>query len=57
MRSLTNTVSLTLAIVGVTIAAIVPAAAVSTVPLPEPMTGIVFGAGLIGAALMWRRKK
>jgi O-antigen/teichoic acid export membrane protein len=56
MRSLTTAFSLTLAVIGVTIAAIVPAAAVSTV-LPEPMTGLVFGAGLVGAALIRRRNK
>jgi hypothetical protein len=56
MRSLASTLSLTLAVVGVTIAAIVPAAAVNVV-LPEPMTGVVFGAGLVGAALIWRRNK
>lgn len=56
MRSLATAMSLTLSVLGITIAFIGPAAA-QTVPLPEPMSALVFGAGLVGAAVIRRRKK
>jgi hypothetical protein len=56
MRSLATAFSLALAVLGVTIASIGPAAAARVIT-PEPMTGLVFGAGLVGAALLRRRNK
>jgi hypothetical protein len=50
MRSLATAFSLTLAVLGVTIASIGPASAARVIT-PEPMTG------LVGAALLRRRNK
>ena len=57
MRSLSTAFSLTLAVVGVTIATMGSAFAAPLIAAPEPMTGLVFGAGLVGAALIRRRNK
>jgi hypothetical protein len=56
MRLLGTTLSLTLSVLGITIAFIGPAAA-QVVAAPEPMSALVFGAGLVGAAVIRRRKK
>jgi len=56
MRSLPTAFSLILAVVGVTIASMGSALA-TPIAAPEPMTGLVFGAGLVGAALIRRRNK
>jgi len=57
MRSLTIVASVVLSAVGITIAFIEPAAAFPAIQTPEPMSAIVFGAGLVGAALVARRNK
>lgn len=58
MRWLGKFDSLALSILGVMIALIGPAAAVpSDFRVPEPMSALVFGAGLVGAAVIRRRKK
>ena len=57
MRSLATAFSLALAVLGVTIASMGSALAIPVVAAPEPMTGLVFGAGLVGAALIRRRNK
>lgn len=50
--------SLVLSVLGIAIASIAPAWANPPISaLPEPMSALVFGAGLVGAALVGRRKK
>jgi len=56
MRSIANGMSLALAVAGVLIAATGSAAAI-VIQTPEPMSSVVFGAGLVGAALIRRRNK
>ena len=56
MRSLTGIVSFALAVSGVMLAATTSAFAVP-IDAPEPMTSLVFGAGLVGVALISRRWK
>jgi len=59
MRSLGTAASLSLSVLGFTIALIGPAWAPIPPPInaPEPMSALVFGAGLVGAAVIARRKK
>ena len=57
MRSPTTLTSLALAVLGITIASIAPAWAPPIGALPEPTTALVFGAGLVGAAVMRFRNK
>lgn len=50
--------SLALTILGTMIALMGPASAIpSDFRVPEPMSALVFGAGLVGAAVIRRRKK
>jgi len=53
MRSVTGMVSLALAVTGVMVAA--TTSAFASIAVPEPMTSVVFGAGLVGAAVLGRR--
>jgi hypothetical protein len=57
MRSLASIASVALSVVAITIASLGPAAAVEIVRVPEPMTALVLGCGLVGAAVIRRRKK
>jgi hypothetical protein len=59
MRSLGTALSLSLSVMGFTIALMGPALAPPPPPIsaPEPMSVLVFGAGLVGAAVVTRRKK
>jgi len=57
MRSPGTVLSLSLSVLGFTIALIGPAAAFPAIQTPEPMSAMVFGAGLVGAAIVARRKK
>jgi len=57
MRSLTSVASVVLSAVGITIVLIGPAAANPVIQTPEPMSALVFGAGLVGAAIVARRNK
>jgi hypothetical protein len=56
MRSFTTTFSLSVAVIGVMVASMGSAAA-TAIRVPEPMSALVFGVGLIGAAIIGRRKK
>lgn len=56
MRSLGTALSFSLSVVGFTIALVGPAAA-DFFQVPEPMSALVFGTGLVGAAVVARRKK
>ncbi len=56
MRSLTGVFSFALAVSGVMLAATTSAFA-APILTPEPLTSAVFGAGLVGVALLSRRKK
>lgn len=55
MRSLTGVASLALAVAGVLAAA--TTSAFAAFETPEPMTSLVFGAGLVGLAVLSRRNK
>ena len=57
MRSFTSAFSLPLAVIGVMIAFTGSAFAVELVSAPEPMSALVFGAGLVGVAVIARRKR
>jgi len=57
MRSLTSVASVVLSAVGIAIALVGPAAAFPAIQTPEPMSALVFGAGLVGAAIVARRNK
>lgn len=56
MRSLATSLSLGVSVLGFTIALMGPAAADFS-RVPEPMSALIFGAGLVGAAVIGRRKK
>lgn len=58
MRALGTAFSLGLSVVGISIALMGPVAAGDFIrSVPEPMSALLFGAGLVGAAVIRLRKK